>query len=80
MTDCRISSLSTERLFLRSKRRTRLIGIVFRNNGDGTFTDVTESAGLKGLGYSMGAAAGDYDNDGFVDLYVSRGESQPAVS
>jgi len=44
---------------------------LFRNNGDGTFTDVTESAGLKGIGYSMGAAAGDYDNDGFVDLYVT---------
>jgi hypothetical protein len=44
---------------------------LYRNNGDGTFTDVTESAGLKGIGYSMGAAAGDYDNDGFVDLYVT---------
>ena len=44
---------------------------LFRNNGDGTFTDVTERAGLKGLGYSMGVAAGDYDNDGFVDLYVT---------
>ena len=44
---------------------------LFRNNGDGTFTDVTEKAGLQGIGYSMGAAAGDYDNDGFVDLYVT---------
>jgi hypothetical protein len=44
---------------------------LFRNNGDGTFTDVTESAGLKGIGYSMGVAAGDYDNDGFLDLYVT---------
>ena len=44
---------------------------LFRNNGDGTFTDVTESAGLQGIGYSMGVAAGDYDNDGFVDLYVT---------
>ena len=44
---------------------------LFRNNGDGTFTDVTERAGLKGVGYSMGVAAGDYDNDGFVDLYVA---------
>lgn len=44
---------------------------LFRNNGDGTFTDVTESAGLKGMGYSMGVAAGDYDNDGFVDLYIT---------
>ena len=44
---------------------------LFRNNGDGTFTDVTERAGLKGIGYSMGVAAGDYDNDGYVDLYVA---------
>jgi enediyne biosynthesis protein E4 len=44
---------------------------LFRNNGDGTFTDVTEKAGLAGAGYSMGVAAGDYDNDGFVDLYVT---------
>jgi hypothetical protein len=44
---------------------------LFRNNGDGTFTDVTVQAGLAGIGYSMGVAAGDYDNDGFVDLYVT---------
>jgi enediyne biosynthesis protein E4 len=44
---------------------------LFRNNGGGTFTDVTEKAGLQGIGYSMGVAAGDYDNDGFVDLYVT---------
>jgi hypothetical protein len=44
---------------------------LFRNNGDGTFTDVTQKAGLEGIGYSMGVAAGDYDNDGFVDLYVT---------
>ncbi len=44
---------------------------LYRNNGDGTFTDVTERAGLKGLGYSMGVAAADYDNDGHTDLYVA---------
>jgi hypothetical protein len=44
---------------------------LFRNNGDGTFTDVTQKAGLEGIGYSMGVAAGDYDNDGFVDLYIT---------
>jgi hypothetical protein len=44
---------------------------LYRNNGDGTFTDVTVQAGLQGVGYSMGVAAGDYDNDGFVDLYVT---------
>lgn len=44
---------------------------LFRNNGDGTFTEVTAKAGLAGVGYSMGVAAGDYDNDGNVDLYVA---------
>lgn len=44
---------------------------LFRNNRDGTFTDVTESAGLGMWGWGMGAAAADYDNDGCVDLYVT---------
>ena len=44
---------------------------LFRNNHDGTFTDVTEKAGLQGSGYGMGVAAADYDNDGFTDLYVT---------
>jgi enediyne biosynthesis protein E4 len=44
---------------------------LYRNNGDGTFTDVTDKACLAGAGYAMGVAAGDYDNDGFVDLYVA---------
>ncbi len=47
--------------------------ILYRNNGDGTFTDVTASAGVAGnnLVWSAGAAFGDYDNDGYLDLYVS---------
>jgi hypothetical protein len=44
---------------------------LYRNNRNGTFTDVTEHAGLRGAGYSMGVAAGDYDNDGHVDLFVT---------
>ena len=46
---------------------------LYRNNGTGAFTDVTEKAGLTGAGhgYGMGAATGDYDNDGDVDLYVT---------
>ena len=44
---------------------------LFRNNGDGTFTDVTLRAGVKGAGYSMGVAVGDFDNDGWEDLYVT---------
>ena len=44
---------------------------LYRNNGDGTFTDVTEKAGLQGAGYGMGVATGDYDNDGSEDLYIA---------
>ena len=44
---------------------------LYQQKPDGTFTDVTERAGLKGAGYSMGVAAADYDNDGHVDLFVS---------
>ncbi len=44
---------------------------LYRNNGDWTFTDVTEKAGVKGHSYGMGVAAGDYDNDGRPDLYVT---------
>ena len=44
---------------------------LYRNNGDGTFTDVTARAGLGGPMRGMGLAVGDYDNDGWPDLYVS---------
>jgi Tfp pilus assembly protein PilF len=44
---------------------------LFRNNHDGTFTDVTAKAGVSGHDYAMGAAAADYDNDGSVDLFVT---------
>ena len=44
---------------------------LYRNQGDGTFRDVTERAGLRGEGYSMGAAAADFDGDGWTDLYVT---------
>src|SRR5690242_2844967 len=44
---------------------------LYRNNHDGTFTDVTEKAGVRGSGYGMGAAVGDFDNDGFEDLLVT---------
>jgi hypothetical protein len=44
---------------------------LFHQKTDGTFEDVTEKAGLQGAGYGMGVAVGDYDNDGFEDLYVT---------
>jgi hypothetical protein len=45
---------------------------LYRNNRDGTFTDVTEKAGVAGNRYGMGVAVGDYDGDGFPDLYVTQ--------
>ena len=44
---------------------------LYENNGDGTFTDVTEKAGVGDTGYGHGCAVGDYNNDGKLDLYVT---------
>src|SRR5438067_503894 len=44
---------------------------LYHQKADGTFEDVTERAGLQGQGYGMGVAVGDYDNDGFEDLFVT---------
>ena len=44
---------------------------LFRNNRDGTFTDVSEAAGVDDTSYGQGCTFGDYDNDGFVDIYVT---------
>jgi len=54
------------------KSDPRFHNCLLRNRGDGTFEDVTARAGLAGkdLGYSFGVAAGDYDNDGYDDLFV----------
>jgi enediyne biosynthesis protein E4 len=45
---------------------------LYKNNRDGTFTEVTDKAGLAGGGYGMGAAVGDYDGDGYPDIYVTQ--------
>ena len=44
---------------------------MYRQQKDGTFEDVTEKSGLQGVGYGMGVAIADYDNDGYEDLYVT---------
>ena len=48
---------------------------LYRNNGDGTFTDVTTQAGVGGKGFAMGVTVGDYDNDGYEDIYVTNWNS-----
>src|SRR5579863_4506669 len=49
------------------KYRNRL----FRNDGNGVFTDATDQAGLAGTGFDCGVAVGDYDNDGYPDIFVA---------
>ena len=44
---------------------------LYKNNRDGTFTDVTEKAGVAGGTFGMGVAVGDYDNDGWPDLFIT---------
>ena len=56
------------------RKNPRYWNRLYRQNADGSFTDVTEQAGLANAGdgnYGMGVAVGDYDNDGFSDLYVT---------
>ncbi|HYZ87005.1 MAG TPA: CRTAC1 family protein [Bryobacteraceae bacterium] len=54
------------------KSNPRFWNRLFRNNRDGTFSDITEKAGVRGEGYGMGVATGDYDNDGRTDLYITQ--------
>jgi hypothetical protein len=62
-----VNSLTVD--LVRSKGKTR--SALYRNRGDGTFADVTDRAGVGDIGWGMGAAVADYDNDGFDDIYVT---------
>ncbi|MDQ2921051.1 MAG: VCBS repeat-containing protein, partial [Acidobacteriota bacterium] len=53
----------------RSHQKTR--SALYHNNGDETFKDVTDKAGVGDIGFGMGVTVGDYNNDGFDDLYVT---------
>ena len=61
------NALTVEMALAGQKSRSAL----YRNNGDGTFTDVTERAGVGYPGWAMGGCVGDYNNDGWPDLYVT---------
>ena len=52
---------------------------LYHNNHDGTFTDVTREAGLAVEMYGLGCAVGDYDNDGYDDIYITTVGSQPSL-
>jgi len=62
-----VNSLTVDLVKAGGKTRSAL----YRNNGDGTFADVTDKAGVGDVGWGMGVAVADYDNDGFDDLYVT---------
>lgn len=62
-----VNSLTVDLIKSNGKTRSAL----YRNNGDFTFTDVTDKSGLGDVGWGMGAAVGDYNNDGFDDIYVT---------
>ncbi|HET9714349.1 MAG TPA: CRTAC1 family protein [Pyrinomonadaceae bacterium] len=62
-----VNSLTVDLLKSNGKTKSAL----YRNNGDGTFTDVTAKAGVGDIGWGMGVAVADYNNDGFEDLYVT---------
>ena len=59
--------------------RARRCRALYRNNGNGTFTDITRASGLAVEMYGLGVAAADYDNDGDADVYITGARRQPAV-
>jgi len=62
-----VNSLTVE--LLKANKQTR--SVLYRNNRDGTFSDVTDKARVGDVGWGMGCAVGDFNNDGFDDLYVT---------
>lgn len=58
-------------------KSNREADVLYRNNGDGTFTDVANEAGIISPGYGEAVAFGDYDNDGYLDVYLGEGAANP---
>jgi hypothetical protein len=71
--DGRLDIFFTNGADIRTLRKTsaKYSNRLFENDGHGHFTDVTEKAGLGGTGYDVGVAIGDYDNDGYEDIFVA---------
>lgn len=66
-----VNGISHENLFAGEENAARSPNFLFRNQGDGTFVEVTEKADVSGTGLGNGVAAADYDNDGLIDLFVT---------
>jgi hypothetical protein len=62
-----VNSLTVD--IVKAKQKTR--SALYHNHGDGTFTDVTDKAGVGDIGWGMGVTIGDYNNDGWDDIYVT---------
>jgi hypothetical protein len=62
-----VNSLTVD--LAKSHQKTK--SALYHNNGDGTFSDVTDKAGVGDIGFGMGVVVGDYNNDGFDDLYIT---------
>jgi hypothetical protein len=60
-------------LALTGKKQIAELPRLYRNNGDGTFKDVTKSYGVSRVMYGMGSNFGDINNDGFLDFYIGTG-------
>ena len=66
-----------EKAKLKNKKDYRYTDNLYRNNGDGTFTNVTKEAGITNYSFSLSVTAGDLDQDGWIDLYVASDYEEP---
>ena len=66
-----------EKVKLKNKKDFRYTDNLYRNNGNGTFTNVTEAAGITNYSFSLSVTAGDLDKDGWIDLYVACDYEEP---
>jgi hypothetical protein len=66
--------------FVPAERDRHPTSYLFHNNRDGTFTDVTKKAGLTRSGWGQGCCVGDYDNDGYADLFVTYWDATSSIT